>query len=103
MTTTMSDFEATLDNTVATDEAVSTAEKTPSSIRDAVRFALDKFLAHLDGQQAGHIYEMVRTEVEIPMLETIMKYTRGNQSRAAIMLGISRGTLRKLLKKYDLD
>ena len=33
----------------------------------------------------------------------IMQYTRGNQTRAANMLGINRGTLRKKLKKYGID
>ena len=31
-----------------------------------------------------------------------MQYTRGNQTRAATMLGINRGTLRKKLKKYGM-
>ena len=33
------------------------------------------------------------------MLDMVMQYTRGNQTRAATMLGINRGTLRKKLKK----
>jgi Fis family transcriptional regulator len=32
----------------------------------------------------------------------VMKYVEGNQSEAAEMLGISRGTLRKKLKLYGL-
>ena len=31
-----------------------------------------------------------------------LKNTRGNQTRAATMLGINRGTLRKKLKKYGM-
>jgi Fis family transcriptional regulator len=31
-----------------------------------------------------------------------MKYTRNNQSEAARMLGLSRGTLRTKLKKFGL-
>jgi len=46
---------------------------------------------------------MVLSEVEAPMLDIIMQYTRGNQTRAAIMMGINRGTLRKKLKKYGLN
>jgi|SRR6185312_12366381 len=33
-----------------------------------------------------------------PLLKTVMEYTKNNQSRAAILLGWSRGTLRKKLK-----
>jgi len=47
-------------------------------------------------------YELVLAEVEHPMLDMIMQYTRGNQTRAANMLGINRGTLRKKLKKYGM-
>jgi Fis family transcriptional regulator len=37
------------------------------------------------------------------MLEEVMQYTRGNQTRAANLLGINRGTLRKKLKKYGMN
>ncbi len=43
------------------------------------------------------------TEVEAPLLEEVMTYTRGNQTRAAIMMGINRGTLRKKLKQYGMN
>ena len=48
------------------------------------------------------VYEMVIAEVERPLLESVMRYVNGNQSKAAIMLGISRGTLRKKLKIHGL-
>ena len=43
------------------------------------------------------------SEVEAPLLESVMDYTRGNVTRAASILGINRGTLRKKLKQYNLD
>jgi Fis family transcriptional regulator len=45
---------------------------------------------------------MFLQEVETPLLETVMAYVRGNQSKAAELLGINRGTLRKKLKMYGL-
>jgi len=48
------------------------------------------------------VYEMVLAEVEAPMLETVLEYTRGNQTLAAEVLGLNRGTLRKKLKRYDM-
>jgi Fis family transcriptional regulator len=36
------------------------------------------------------------------MLEVVMKYTRHNQTKAANVLGLNRGTLRKKLKQYGL-
>ena len=41
-------------------------------------------------------------EVEQPLLKAVLEYTEGNQSRAADILGINRGTLRKKLKTYGL-
>ena len=46
---------------------------------------------------------MVLAEVEAPLLEEVMTFTRGNQTRAAIMMGINRGTLRKKLKQYGMN
>ena len=45
---------------------------------------------------------MVLAEVEAPLLETVMEFTRGNQTKASTLLGLNRGTLRKKLKKYGL-
>ena len=42
------------------------------------------------------------SEVEGPLLKAVMQYTGGNQSRAAEILGINRGTLRKKLRIHDL-
>jgi len=33
----------------------------------------------------------------------VLRYTQGNQSKAAEILGISRGTLRKKLKTYSIE
>ncbi|HIC3380745.1 TPA: DNA-binding transcriptional regulator Fis, partial [Salmonella enterica] len=49
------------------------------------------------------LYELVLAEVEQPLLDMVMQYTRGNQTRAALMMGINRGTLRKKLKKYGMN
>ncbi len=73
------------------------------TLGESVRQAMQRYLSHLDGASTHDLYDMVLSEVERPMLEIIMQHLRGNQSKAAIILGISRGTLRKKLKAYDLD
>ena len=75
------------------------SQVTSKPLRDSVKQALRNYLAQLDGQDVNDLYELVLAEVEHPMLDMIMQYTRGNQTRAANMLGINRGTLRKKLKK----
>ena len=61
-----------------------------------------QYLDELDGQLSTDVYQMVLAEVEAPLLEEIMQYTRNNQTRASKMLGLNRGTLRKKLKQYGL-
>lgn len=71
-------------------------------LRDCVITALDNYFSQLGDQEPSNLYDLVVREVEAPLLEKVMGYTRGNQTRAAILLGISRGTLRKKLKIYGL-
>lgn len=72
------------------------------SLRDSVEKAVSNYFQHLEGQDVSDVYDMVLAEVEAPMLEVVMKYTRHNQTRAAHVLGLNRGTLRKKLKQYGL-
>ena len=64
--------------------------------------ALDSYFASLNGDQPGDLYDLVLGEVERPLFKVVLDYTRGNQSQAADILGINRGTLRKKLKTYSL-
>lgn len=68
-----------------------------------VRQSLAAYFADLDGTEAQNLYPLVIGEIEKPLLETVMHQARGNQSRAARMLGINRNTLRKKLAKYGLS
>ena len=73
-----------------------------TSLRQSVRQAVSAYLDELDGQLGSDVYQMVLAEMEAPLLEEIMRYTRNNQTRASQMLGLNRGTLRKKLKQYGL-
>ena len=72
-------------------------------LRDCVREALEHYFSQMSDHDISGLYQMVISETEQPLLETVMTQTRGNQSKAAQMLGISRSTLRKKLAQYDLD
>lgn len=74
----------------------------PASLREHVEAAMANYFKHLDGQPVSDVYNMVLAEVEAPLLEQVMKYVRNNQTKAAQMLGLNRGTLRKKLKQYGL-
>lgn len=78
-------------------------ERRREPLGSTVKTALKLYFKNLNGHHTGSIYQMVIAEVERPMFETVMDYVNGNQSRASQILGISRSTLRKKLKIYDLD
>ena len=71
-------------------------------MRQSVEAALDNYFEQLDGQMVTDVYDMVLAEVEPPLLEAVLKYTRNNQTLAATVLGLNRGTLRKKLKRYGM-
>jgi Fis family transcriptional regulator, factor for inversion stimulation protein len=64
--------------------------------------ALDGYFRKLNGHKPGDLYQLVIGEVERPLFEAVLTYTNGNQSEAAEILGINRGTLRKKLRTYNL-
>ena len=68
-----------------------------------VRHALDKYFADLDGHTPDNLYQLMLGEMEKPLLEKVMEYVGNNQTHAAKLLGINRGTLRKKLKQYDME
>jgi Fis family transcriptional regulator len=72
------------------------------SLHESVTIAVRHYLKELDGQITADVYQMVLAEIEAPLLKEIMAYTRHNQTKASIMLGLNRGTLRKKLKQYNL-
>lgn len=71
-------------------------------LRECVRMAVERYLEHLEGDEVANLYEMVLEEIEEPLLRAVMKATHNNQSKAAIWLGLSRGTTRKKLEKYGM-
>lgn len=71
-------------------------------LHDSVRQALENYFSQPKNQNPSNLYDLILAEIEVPLLEAVMEYTRENQSRAAILLGLSRGTLRKKLKMYGM-
>lgn len=64
--------------------------------------ALDNYFTSLNGHKPARMYDLVMREVEEPLFKSVLDYSQGNQVRAADILGINRGTLRKKLKIYGL-
>ena len=76
---------------------------TPRPFGQHVTHMLEDYFRDLDGHPPVDLYQFVLTQVERPLLEAVLRHTRGNQSKAATMLGLNRGTLRKKLKQYDIN
>ncbi len=73
-----------------------------SQLSQAVKHSIRRYLYELDGAQPDHMYDLVLRQIEQPLFEAILEHTKGNQSRAAELLGLNRGTLRKKLRSYNL-
>ena len=84
------------------DENSEHAEEELSQLYNAVKHSIRRYLYELEGAEPHGMYDMVLRQIEQPLVESVMEYTRGNQSRAAEYLGLNRGTLRKKLRLYDL-
>jgi len=82
--------------------ATTTSPAFEKPLRDCVADSVNTYFNALNGHPAGNLYNMVLAEVEEPLLQAVLKYTNGNQSKASEVLGINRGTLRKKLKTYGL-
>jgi Fis family transcriptional regulator len=78
---------------------VGTRNKLLSSLTDE---CLRSYFDSLNGHKPGDLYQLVIGEVEKPLFRAVLSYTKGNQSEAAEILGINRGTLRKKLKDYKI-
>lgn len=73
---------------------------TPYSLKDCVQMTVQMHLATVGGKNINNLYELVLGEMEQAMIERVLDYTDGNESRTAKILGISRGTLRQRRKAF---
>jgi two-component system nitrogen regulation response regulator GlnG len=66
------------------------------------RHIRDYFTAHKGGMPAAGLYDRILREVERPLIVLTLGATRGNQIRAAHLLGLNRNTLRKKIRELDI-
>ena len=85
-----------------TSERTESFSQQETTLRSEVEKALHQYFQHLEDEPVTDLYRIVMSEVEGPLLEAVMKQSGNNQSKASIMLGLNRGTLRTKLKNYGL-
>ncbi len=76
----------------------------PDNLSAAVERNLARYFAGFpDGLPPPGLYHRVLREVEYPLLTAALAATRGNQIRAADLLGVNRNTLRKKIRDLDIQ
>jgi Factor for inversion stimulation Fis, transcriptional activator len=71
-------------------------------LKELVKQQLDRYFNELDGEVPSELYDLVIGQVEHALLESALEQTANNQSKAAEILGISRGTLRTRMKRFGM-
>ena len=74
----------------------------PIPLRQNVQEAIRLYLKDMGHSQPECLYRTLMAEVEPPLIEEVLRYTQGNQSRTAKILGMTRNTLRTKLQRYDI-
>ena len=73
-----------------------------SVIAISVEQAVTQYLRLMSDENVSDLYSLVLLQVEPALLRSVMTHVQQNQSKAAHLLGISRGTLRSKLRKHGL-
>lgn len=73
-----------------------------ADIAQCIEQNLRQYFQDLNGTEPCGVYDMVLNQVEKPLLVCVMAQCGGNQSKASVMLGLNRNTLRKKLMHHGL-
>ena len=76
----MRDQSVTNESTDLQPQFTDNVQAPTQTLRDSVEKALKNYFDHLDGQAVTDVYKMVLSEIEAPLLECVMSYTKGNQT-----------------------
>jgi two-component system, NtrC family, nitrogen regulation response regulator GlnG len=84
--------------------AALTASTSVETLSEAVeRHLRDYFAAHKEGLPPNGLYDRILADMERPLLALTLGATRGNQVKAAQLLGLNRNTLRKKIRELDVQ
>jgi len=84
--------------------AVSAEPAADETLMSSVERHLARYFASFQGRlPPPGLYHRILREVEQPLLSAALAATRGNQIRAADLLGVNRNTLRKKIRDLDIQ
>lgn len=70
------------------------------SLAETVEQTVKQYLESVEIKDVTNLYDLLLEQVEPVLFKTVVEHCRYNQSRAAAILGLSRGTCRKKLIQY---
>jgi len=74
-----------------------------ATLEEIIERKLMECVRGLRERASANLYDLMIALVEKPLLRAVLRETRGNQLRAAQILGINRNTLRKKLTAHGID
>lgn len=77
-------------------------KQTEPVLHELIRKRIEIYLSDLQGEKPCKLYGLTMSQVEKPLFEVVLEYSKGNLSKASDLLGINRATLRAKLKKYRI-
>ncbi len=91
------------DFTLQNKQTPATPELDQLSLEEIIRHKLEDYFRRTEGVEVDNIYSLVIERIERPLIELTLRKTRGNQIRAAQILGINRNTLRKKITDLRIE
>ena len=81
-----------------------TIETEKNTVQSSIKALISNYLGSVDNpNELDSLHAFMLEQVEPPLLEAAMEKSKWNQVRAAKLLGLSRGNLRKKLKRHFDD
>ncbi len=78
------------------------ALNTPDALKKCIDFKVANYCEHIVMDMPSNLYQICIQEVEKTLFLAVLKQTQQNQSQAAKLLGINRGTLKKKIQQYNI-
>ncbi|MDQ6992311.1 MAG: sigma-54 dependent transcriptional regulator [Mariprofundus sp.] len=73
------------------------------TLAESVTRCTRQYLHQLGYAAPTNLHQHLLEQIEPPLLVLALQQSRGNQLKVSEMLGLNRNTVRKLLKKYEID
>lgn len=74
----------------------------PTDLPNCINTKLSRYFKQLNGEQVSDVHKMVMQESESITIKFVLDMVKYNQSKAAKILGVNRGTLKKKIELYKL-